>query len=423
MELAAFLLLGLMIFMIVASPLGMISPSALLAGAWALVYTLQTVFAPDMRSSLLATSIIFLITLAFAVGEFIGCGGMKLDKPIGKERTAISSQASDDCKNARKLKLIVIFFGVFGLMGMVEYANVMGLLAARNLNDLILLPGIARYEVYSGERAIPMYSRIGVLFAYPGTVLALSYYYVYRWRWWLLLPIIGVLLFGMSQAGRAGTMIVLLQLVLSAYLKNVVVLKTKPTRTILKCAVVPGALMTIVFVGGQFLREGFHSTGREDVMRVIYSLRGYLFGGVSAFSYWIDNVYNWKQLTLGKYSFSSLFSVLGIAPQDDGVYNTYSPIASNGDSSNLYTAYRSFIDDYSVLGACLFYLMAGIFIASMTRSLTKGKWRLILVLIPMFSWLAFSPMYSITYFNSFLLSCFLPYFLVQHLLEVESDDN
>jgi oligosaccharide repeat unit polymerase len=268
-----------------------------------------------------------------------------------------------------------------------------------------------------------MYSKVGVLFAYPGVVLALGYFYYYRWRWWLILPMINVLLFGAIQAGRAGTMIILLQALIALYLKNAVLLRKKISRIILSTVALPVVLMFAIFVGGQFLREGFHAITTDDIARVISSLRSYLFGGVSAYSYWIDHIYNWGKPTAGKYSFSSLFSALGIAEQEPGVYNSYAPIAPNGDTTNLYTAYRSFIDDFSIYGACFFYLLAGVFMAVITCQFVRGKRAWVFVLIPLLSWLAFSPMYSMTYFNSFLLSCILPYLLMKRHSGIEYAAN
>jgi oligosaccharide repeat unit polymerase len=309
------------------------------------------------------------------------------------------------------------------MVGVVMYAKAMGLLEARSFADLIILPGQSRVEFFAGERTKPLYSRIGFLLAYPGVVLALSYYYLYRWRWWLVLPMIGVVLLGMSESGRAGTMIILVQAVISVYLKNIIVLKRSAARILLKSVGLPGALMVVVFIGGQLLREGFRSTGIDDLFRVVNSLRAYLFGGVSAYSYWINKVYDWGPPTLGRYSFSSLFSVLGIFPQAPGVYDFYAPIAPNGETSNIYTAFRSFIDDFTVVGACLIYFMAGIVMAFITRAVIKGKGNLIFILIPLLSWLALSPMFSTTYFDSFLMSCILPYLLVRRISEVKNGDH
>jgi oligosaccharide repeat unit polymerase len=419
---AAVLMLSITVFMVIVSPLRWISPSALLAGAWAFVYTLQSVFAPDMYSSLLATTTIFTITMSFSTGELLGCGGMRRIRLGDTDEKTHALHTHEDCQRARQLKKYIVLLSLLILPGVAAYAYALGLFRATSFDELLILPGIARLAMANGYLSVPLYSRIGILLACPGVVLALAYYYIYKWSWWLLLPIIGVILFGMSQSGRAGTTILLLQIMLSVYLKETIILKRSVAGIFFKCAVLPGIFMAIVFIGGEFLREGFHSMEFKDIMRVIHSSRSYLFGGVSAFSYWICHIYNWNPPTFGRYSFSSLFSVLGIFPQMPGIYDYYAPIA-NSETSNIYTAYRSFIEDYTIVGACLIYFVAGIFIASITRKLVKGDDTAVLLLIPLLSWLAFSPMASVTYFNSFLLSCILPYLLVRHIWRTTSVDD
>jgi oligosaccharide repeat unit polymerase len=418
---AAILMLSLTLFMLAMSPLGRVSPSALLAGGWSIVYLLQWIFASDMYSSWLGTGTVFTISLSFALGELIGTGGMHSSGTVLSRNDTMRLE-TENCVNARRLRRLIVAVSVLGAVSMLAYAQAMGIFSARSIEDLILIPGAARVAMFTGDLSLPMYSKVGVLFAYPGVILALGYFYYYRWRWWLILPMINVLLFGAIQAGRAGTMIILLQALITVYLKNSVLLRRTFFRIFLTIAL-PVMLMSVIFIGGQFLREGFHAQTSDDVMRVIDSLRGYLFGGVSAYSYWTDHVYNWGKPTLGKYSFSSLFSAVGIAEQEPGVYNSYVPIAPNGDTTNLYTAYRSFIDDFSIYGACFFYLLSGVFTAVIMRQFVRGKHAWIFVLIPVLSWLAFSPNFSMTYFNSFLLSCILPYLLMKRHSGIEHAAN
>lgn len=422
MLVAAISLIALMAFMLAGSPLRAISPAALLAGVWASVYLLQCALASDMNCSPLAVATILAITLSFSVGELIGCGGLrKLGRAAAEERCSTRALARGRIEDVRGLKVITVAFTLFGALGMLDYANAIGFFSARSAADMLSMPGVARLAINSGQMVVPMSSRIGFLFAYSGVVLSLSYYYICRWRWWLVLSMLNVALLGASQAGRAGAMMVLVQASLVMYLKNSVVCRRNMLRSFLASMSIPSLLIFTVFITGELLREGFKSANLDDIGRILYSARGYLFGGLSAFSYWIDNLYDPRTLSLGKYSFSSLYSALGLIAVDSGIYQFYAPLAKNGDVSNVYTAYRSFIEDFSLPGACLIYCGAGIFIASVTRRVLKGQKVLILVLIPMLTWLALSPMFSATYFNSFLLSCVMPYLLVRKFVEVKDE--
>ena len=421
MQIAAVLMLGLTIFMLLCSPLKWLSPSALLGSAWALVYVLQCLFGSDMQNSFLATAVAFTIVLSFSTGELLACTGRALKfKPAEidvKERRLFTRGSA----SSTRLLLVILLFAALALIGDLVYARAMGLFGARDFAQLLLMPGEAREMMYSGDLAVPGYAKAGVLFAYPGVVLAVAYYYIYRWRWILVLPMCSVLFFGVTQAGRAGTVIMLVQFAMAMYFKNIVMYRRSPLTVIVRWSAVPAALLVFLFVGMGLLREGFSSVSSDDMLRILHKSRGYLFGGVSAFSYWINNIYDWGHTpTLGKYSFSSLFGALGLAKREVGTYAFFAPIASDGESSNLYTGFRSFIDDYTIMGACLFYLLAGSVIGSLTRRVVEGNKVQILVLIPLLSWVALSPMFSATCFNSFLLSCFLPYLAVKMVSGAES---
>ena len=399
-----------MILMIVVSPLGKISPAAILAGAWGVVYALQSIFAPDMGSSYVATMAIFAITLAFASGEMVGCSTF-ISGNIFPSNFGNASFSLNDSKHKIRLKKTIIFLSILSIAGALLYADALGLFKASSFTELVILPGVVREQIFAGELDVPFLSRVGFLISYSAVILSLLYYYLYRWHWYLALPMIAVLLLGMSQSGRAGTMIIVLQVIITIYFKNIMVLKRSAIYFLIRGLFFPIFLLSVIFFGGQFLREGFDSVDGSDFSRVLHSLRGYLFGGVSAFSYWIDNIYNMNDIYLGRYSFSSLFAALGIHPQAPGVYAEYLSISDNGETSNLFTAYRSFIDDFSIAGACFFYFFSGIVTGLISKKFMSGESAYISILIPVIAWLAFSPLYSLTYFNSFLLSCFLPFYI------------
>jgi oligosaccharide repeat unit polymerase len=414
MQIAALLMFGLALLMVMFSPLDWLSPSALLAGAWAFVYALQCLFGGDMQNSILATIVVFTMTLSFSTGELLSSiGNTPQLKSPGTDWKKPGHPPDMGNRSAARFRFVILLFACLAIIGDISYAKAMGMFSARSFAQLLLMPGEAREMMYSGDLAVPAYAKAAVLFAYPGAVLAAAYYYIYRWRWLLALPISSVVLFGVTQSGRAGIVIMLVQFILAMYLKGIIIQRRSPLMVIGRWAFVPAALLVFVFVGMGLLREGFSSVSFDDVLRLLHKSRGYLFGGVSAFSYWINNIYDWHSPTLGKYSFSSLFGALGLAKREVGTYAFYAPIAYDGETSNVYTAFRSFIDDYTIVGACLFYMLSGFVIGSFTRRVTAGRKIYVLVLIPLLSWVALSPLFSATYFNSFLLSCFLPYFAVK----------
>lgn len=384
-----------------------VSPSSILCASWAVVFVLQSVFAPDMYSSLEATATIFVISSAFVVGELFGryfAEGLGTSTHFDLARIYHPGVKS-------RFALMVFLFGLLSIVGAARYIRALGLFEVGSFAEALLSVGAVRAKIFTGEISVSLVDRLGFLLAYSGVVLSISYWYFYGWRWWLILPSFSVFVLGAAQAGRAGTLIILLQWIIAFLLKA----RRSPVGYVFRvlCFV---AIVFGVFWGGQLLREGFADAGAGVFSRVAQMLRSYLFGGISAFAVYIDYIFEFSAVTFGKYSFSSLFAALGLYPQAPGVYDQYVMISASGDVTNIFTAYRSFVDDFTVVGACVVYLLAGLGIGCLYYCFVRGFRLYISILVPALSWLAFSPLYSITYFNSMLLSFVLPFFVLKCVL-------
>lgn len=371
-------------------------PTMFLSGAWAIVYLLQSLFASDMYSSTLATVLVTTISAAFAMGELVTLNAAPALVPP-PEWPRASPRAEFRLRNA------VVLSAVISVAGAYVYARALGLFDTDSLVETLLTIGATRERIFSGDIQLDYVSRFGMLIGYSSVVLSVAYWYLFNWRWWLLVPSLAVFAMGAAQAGRAGTLIILLQWVTAVLLK-VKCARYRPPRTLI---VLP-AIMAVVFVGGQLYRTGFSDTSASGLFEVVASLRGYLFGGVSGFAYYVDQLMPSASLSFGKYSFSSLFAALGIAEQDPGVYDQYVPIGSPDAVTNLFSAYRSFLDDFGVGGAVVAAFLAGMIVAAVFTRFSRGKLHWVGTVIPALSALAFAPMYSLTYFTSFLASLFVP---------------
>jgi oligosaccharide repeat unit polymerase len=391
------------------------SPSTILCCSWALFYGMQTVLAPDMYSSSLAALVVTGISSCFFLGELAGRFVCQQGHPgnSGAHRDRPSSELPPQLRH--RLGTMIIISGLLCILLMGVYIETLGLFRADGLGDALQSIGPTRVMVLSGEIVIPLSSRIGILIAYPAVVLSLSYYFLYGWRWWLFMPFLGVAIFGIAQAGRAGIIIVLLQLGLTIILREATAPNHRATRVVRRVSLFVLLPVAIVSLGGQLLREGALLEQDMLPLRLATLIRSYGFGGVSAFAYFIDHSVDWLSFSGGRYSFASLFDVLGIAEQAPGVYTEYVPISPDGDTVNIFTAYRSFIDDFTIVGAAAFYLLSGVIAGYGYQRFLGGAVSLIAFVIPLFSWLAFSPWYSLTYFNSFLASLLGPYLLLRLL--------
>ena len=408
---ASFVMLSLTASAAAASRLRL-TPAVILCGSWTVIVLLQSLFAPRMYNSGAATLAIFSISASFLLGEMLA---RDLFSPSSSKGDISGARGGVwPLHSERRLRTVVILFGISAILGMGLYYHTVGLFDVGNLQEAFVAIGSIRVRYFSGELEVPFTSRVGLLFAYSGVVLSLAYWFFFGLRWWLFLAPIAVVLFGIGTSGRAGLIAVLMQWLFTLLLKDATEQKRSLFDSLfVKWAVPMGIAAIAVFFSGQFIREAGLDLSEEALVRITGYLQTYMFGGVSGFAYYMDHLFDWSSLTYGRYSFSSLFAALGLSAQEPGVYDQYVTVSPAGDLSNVYGAYRSFIDDFSIVGACLFYLLSGLSIGAMYRSFLSGNRQLVAVLVPLLSWLAFSPFASLTYFNSFLLSVFLPYMILR----------
>ena len=409
MELAAILMLFLVTCSLLVSK-NNISPSFLLSGSFFSVYFLQSIFAPDMYSSTTATLIIFLISAFFILGEITGTLILAENsyRLINKEAVIGRNNLNSDQYKTR-VAVIINCLGILALIGTYKYIVALGIFDSGDISSSILRIGAIREKIFTDEIYVSFFDRIGFLLSYTGVVLSIFYWYFFGWRWWLLIPSAAVLGLGMAQAGRLGLIVISIQWAVVLYIKTRM---TGDNRLRIRIFGI-GSLIFGIFIFGQLFREGFQDLSMESISNIIQSLRGYLFGGVSAFAFYIDNIFDSNSLSYGKYSLSSLFAVLGIHEQDPGVYDFYASISEYGETTNIYTAYRSFIDDFSILGTIALYGLAGLIISSITRLFLLGHNYSLAIIVPLFSWLICTPLLSLTYFNSFLLSIIAPFIILR----------
>jgi oligosaccharide repeat unit polymerase len=388
-----------------------LTPGLCLIGSWSFVCITQGLFAADMYFSWLAGVIVLAFCAAFIVGEYFGISGLQHVQMSKPEQLSGRDLLTSE-KFRKELMLGVLVVGMYSLVAMIQYYQLLKEYSSGD-QDSLLITGV-REILFGDGIPLPLFIKVGILMAYAGVILALVYWILFGWRWFLVFPIVSVVLFGFSQSGRAGTIIILLQGFSAMYFRDLYKGKRNATQRLGYRTLSLLAVALVIFVGGQILREGGEG-GIEDIFRIFLHLRGYLFGGVSAFSYYVDYWMMDAQLSWGRFTFSSLYQALGLYVQEPGVYDQYAQI-SEGETSNIYTAFRSMIDDFDLIGGAVFCLLFGygggrVFLRSL-----HGDIQYFGPLIGIYSWTLFAPLFSLTYFNSFLVSIIFPWMYILFLV-------
>ena len=125
-------------------------------------------------------------------------------------------------------------------------------------------------------------------------------------------------------------------------------------------------------------------------------------GHLAVFSEWVKKG-NSEPLAYGAYTFAGLYGLAGLHPRITGIYEQ-SVTVVGGDETNIYTAFRGLIQDFSPVGAVVVCLCFGIFSGRAYRNTISGGKPQLSGLAAFYSLLLWSPIISLSIYNGLLLA-------------------
>lgn len=135
-------------------------------------------------------------------------------------------------------------------------------------------------------------------------------------------------------------------------------------------------LIVVLFVVSLLLRYGYlsgDSMGSALKLLLIERFSGYIAGHVSAFSAWIDGGGLWdSQFTAGAYTLSGIYDLIGLSERIQGLYEATGRHAAIVDT-NVFTAFRGLIQDFSLPFALLAFFMLGALVHLAYRHMAFGS--------------------------------------------------
>ncbi len=385
------------------------SPTGFLCVTWMVFVLLMLIFAQDYYFSVHSSFLIFLFITSFFLGEIFYhiISRRKVQK---KDSINNTSTFKKNFEWGLKVMGIVSLGGA--LLYMMVFANYFG-----GITQLMGAGWAVRGALIEGEIMVPFYVKLLLFPAYSNVVLVLAYYILFvKFRWFLVLPFIALFIMGFVQVGRAGFMMILFQVYITVlfaifYKNHQAGTVVRHEINLIKKSLLLVAVILVVFVGGDMLRK-------QDFTFDISSIeifRHYLFGGISAF----DTFLNKREVSdieygLGKYTFSALYDMLGISKNEFGVYLEYLRVSRKDPAlnTNIYTAFRQFIDDFGIGGTLVCMFIFGMVSNHFYNLAVKGHIKAITVSIVLYTILFHSTMLSITVHNSILLTLVMPNILL-----------
>lgn len=312
----------------------------------------------------------------------------------------------------KRLKLYTVILSVVSLIGALFYlrafVNHFGSFA-----QFLVAGALVREDLFDGSIQIPAISVYTGLLSYSAINLSMVCYSKYGFRWFQLLPFLSVLIMSFSQASRAGIVILIFQFFAGKVFKLLIAKEKKIELKLFKPILILIPILLTIFVLVEAFRQQDFEVNASKAQESTTVLSIYAYGGVAGFTTYLKEIYPFQEsITFGRYTFSSLYDMLGIAKAEPGIYDQYLSVSAQ-HSGNVYTIFRPLLEDFGYLGMSLWALLLGFFASRFFHSSTdRGSLVATSLCITIYTYLLFSFIAPLTQFNSFILSCFLCPFVI-----------
>jgi oligosaccharide repeat unit polymerase len=143
---------------------------------------------------------------------------------------------------------------------------------------------------------------------------------------------------------------------------------------------------------------------------IINSIKSAVLGSSTVFTTWLQNYNQHDAMSFGLYTFAGPLDIIGFNERQLGFYSEF--VSLPNGYSNIYTAFRGLIHDFTLTGSILVCFCIGIFAQLSYQRCRDGN---IIWLIPLslfFAFTLFSPFISIFSSNSATMAWVISFFVL-----------
>jgi len=377
-----------------------LSPGSFYSASWSFFLIMPLIFTPEYKIDHLGLWFIAIFSMALASGSLISFSlSANNENPIANR----SLQS-----NHKPLVYVFFLLSAIGLLGVFFLINYASNIYNYNYytNNLLSIPNLIAVERYSGTLSYPIIIKYSLYFIYPATLLGGLLFglreQLIKNKSFFMFPLLISIILGIVEGARTSILLGLI-LFISAWLSTLTFRSKSTTIKKSYIKIIFGAGVFSVFfitffILIQWLRQGMDTI---IVELLIERIRAYFFGYLSAFSQWLGTSAEFNQ-NLGLITFAGPFNLLGIMDRPLGFYN---PIyIANGVSTNIFTAYRGLVSDFSIPGAIFIAFLIGFITQSIFQNADKFKLINTLPISMFYAFTLYSPLISIFHYNSILFS-------------------
>jgi len=278
--------------------------------------------------------------------------------------------------------------------------------------SLISLPGQLYDDRDAGILLIPWYIRYLTYFIMPSSLLSgiLIPFQDYPRKIICYIPIILAIVIGMVYTTRA-TILFSITLYLSGLFSSFIILKKDDNIFSNIGSLLISVLLFLFLVFSWIFLQWLRGGGDNDFILypIFNSIKSAVLGSTTVFTTWLQN-YKHHHVFFGLYTFAGPMDIIGLNDRQLGFYSEF--VSLPFGYSNIYTAFRGLIHDFTVTGSILICFFIGIFSQLSYQRCRDGNVIWIIPLSLFFAFTFFSPFISIFSSNSVIMAWFISFFLL-----------
>ena len=142
---------------------------------------------------------------------------------------------------------------------------------------------------------------------------------------------------------------------------------------------------------------------------IINTIKSAVLGSTTVFTTWLQN-YKQHSLAFGLYTFAGPMDIIGLNERQLGFYTEF--VSLPNGYSNIYTAFRGLIHDFTLTGSILICFFIGILSQLSYQRCSDGNIIWIITLSIVFAFTLFSPFISVFSSNSVTMAWFISFFVL-----------
>ena len=376
-----------------------LSPSSFFAIFWLFFTITPVIFAPEYNVEINGLWFIALLVMANTSGGLIS---LTFRRTNSKNFSRYSNLEKITIKN-----LLIIFnvISLSGMIGLIFYAKYFYLIDVKNF---FTLPNLISIDRYSGNLYYPIYIKYALYFIYPGNIIGGIWFcnknLNFKNKLLCYLSLFLSIILGIIEGSRTSILLGGILFFSSWFATKAILNNGKIKISILKFVTSSFLLIfsfIIFFITIQWLRQGLDPILADFL---IIRIKAYFFGYLSAFTIWFETVDNFFYVNNVFTTFAGPLNLIGVLERDLGFYD--STYIFNDISTNIFTAFRSLVTDFSVVGAFMLAFLFGIYFQYLFQKRTE-KISGVIPIAMFYSFILYSPLISIFHYNSIFFSWFL----------------